>query len=380
MGPVSIPLPALAAALLFLLAGCADKPAPTGPAAPVGPDGIHLSGDSLFFMAGINYPWLYYGHDFGQASGKESAWSHDGMSLPASALRADSQFAALHSNRVEFVRCFLFCDGRASPEFDSNGYVLGFDSLCYADIDTFLRIAERHSIRIIATLLDYLWLDTGIVVGDVPFRGRSAVITDSLKRQSFMDSCLGPFMSRYGASPQIATWDIMNEPEWFVLEQGGAGRQSAVSRAQIRRFFGECVQCIKAYSTIPVTLGCADAQWLQDWTGLGLDFYEVHSYSNSGGAPPFLAKADLGLDRSVLLGEFPTNVTSASFVEYLNAAWNNGYAGAFGWSLNGQDASSGFSLPDISNAYASWVEARDIRLAKVVATVDLTGQASGTKE
>jgi hypothetical protein len=48
----------------------------------------------------------------------------------------------------------------------------------------------------------------------------------------------------------------------------------------------------------------------------------------------------------------------------MNTAWNNGYAGAMGWSLNAKDDFSGFNSVEISDAFQSWSQTNQIRLAK----------------
>jgi len=353
---------ALACFLLFC--SCADRnPVDHGPS-PVGPDSIRLADGTACFLAGMNYPWHYYGHDFGEARWKDSAWTPDGIGTPQASLSVDSQFAFLESKGVRFLRGFLFCDGRASPEFDSSGFVAGFDSFFFADVDSLLRIAGRHSIRFILVLLDYLWLDTACIGdGGVRLGGHPDVVLDSLKRLSFIENALRPLFLRYGASPEIAAWEIMNEPEWAVSELGGATRQGAVSLSRMQRFVRECADLAEELSGQPVTLGCSKSEWLSHWTGAGLDFYQFHSYTEARAAPPFTLKSDLGLDRGVVLGEFPVNNAPVSLDGYLASAWDYGYAGALGWSVNGKDAYSGFTSPGRADEFASWATAHSDALA-----------------
>ena len=81
-------------------------------------DRIQLWENGYWYILGVNYPWLNYGHDFGA-----TAWGHDGVSTDTSSKQVDSDFAYLKSQGVHVVRWFLFGDCRAAPEFDANGKV-----------------------------------------------------------------------------------------------------------------------------------------------------------------------------------------------------------------------------------------------------------------
>jgi hypothetical protein len=122
----------------------------------------------------------------------------------------------------------------------------------------------------------------------------------------------------------------------------------------MQRFVRECVNLANEMSGHPVTLGCSKSEWLRHWTGAGLDFYQFHSYTEVRAAPPFTLKSGLGLDRGVILGEFPVNNAPVSLNEYLTSAWDYGFAGALGWSVNGKDAYSGFTSPGRADEFASW--------------------------
>ncbi len=85
------------------------------------------------FLAGVNYPWSNYGWDFG-----DNAWGHKGVSEPSSRAAVEADFAFLKSKGVKVARWFVFCDGRASPEFGADGAVTGFDPHFFADLDAAL--------------------------------------------------------------------------------------------------------------------------------------------------------------------------------------------------------------------------------------------------
>ena len=354
-----MPVPAAQRAAAHVQAqgcGLSDDPIASPTAAE-----ICLRRGDCWWLLGVNYPWLYYGHDFGQAAWPTGSWAHDGVSDPGSKERVEEDLAYLRSKGVHVVRWFLFADGRASPEFDSQGYVTGFDSYFYDDLDTALGLACKYDLHLIPVLLDYLWLDDPRMVGDVQVGGHADVITDTAKRQSFLDNALVPLLERYGGDRRIIAWEVMNEPEWTMRGVPGAGTVGpTVSITEMQSFVGDVVSYVHDYASQDVTVGSAQGHWLSYWQGMGLDFYQFHYYDWMGqGQPPFVPCSSLGLDRPAILGEFPSRSTAITLTRYLSTTWSNDYAGALVWSLNGGDDSSGFDDPGPSDEFRHWSQAHD---------------------
>jgi hypothetical protein len=327
--------------VIILVYGCSNDQ-PTNPPIITGPDSVLLNNNRKEFLVGANLPWLNYGHDFGQANCPTGTWCHDGISSKSSLFATDSLLAICELNGMKFLRCYLFCDGRAAPEFDSSGIVTGFDEYFYADFDSLLSLCNKHNIKLIVVLLDFLWLNNKLL-GDngVQLGGHSDIITDPAKSATFYDSCLIPLARRYSSSQTIAAWELMNEPEWRL--SGYGGDYTSVSKEQILKFFGNCISILHENSSQPVTLGSAKYSFLQTWFSLDLDFYQIHCYEKNRYVPPFSSKTSLNCSKPVIIGEFPTASTSISFSEYLDASWNYGYAGSFAWSINAKDESTSWN-------------------------------------
>jgi hypothetical protein len=74
----------------------------------------------------------------------------------------------------------------------------------------------------------------------------------------------------------------------------------------------------------------------------GLDVYQVHWYDRWQSVAPLERPVpELGLDRPLLLGEFPTKNSSRPATAIIEASRRSGYCGALSWSLLGKDRSSG---------------------------------------
>ena len=336
------------ASLLSLTGYKGTSPAPT--------NRIKLWGDGYWYLLGVNYPWLNYGHDFGT-----TAWGHDGSSSEASSKQIDADFAYLKSQGVHVVRWFLFGDCRAAPEFDADGKVTGFDEHFYPDLDAALATAEKHNIYLILVLLDFHLADKAKQVSGVQLGGRSEVITDPAMRRSFLDNALRPLLQRYRKNRNIIAWEVMNEPEGAMTIPGGKWVEESVSPAAMQSFVKNVVGYIHKYSSQHATLGSASRRWLHHWTNSKLDFYQYHYYDKMESQCPLdYPCAALNLEKPCIVGEFPTKNKQRSIKQYLDTIWKNGYAGALAWSYRAGDEQSDFR--EVANEFAVWSASHETEL------------------
>jgi hypothetical protein len=232
---------------------------------------------------------------------------------------------------VQSIRWFLFCDGRAGIRFSEGGRPLGVDGFIVRDIDAALEVAQRHGVRIMFVLLDFLWCDAARATRGVQMGGRGRIIQESSLRHELIDVVFRPVLERYGREPAIYAWDIINEPEWI----------RTVQHARLDEFLNETVSLVRSCTTQPVTVGSAGVRWRNRYTALGLDFYQVHWYDSLEHQPSLeVPVAELGFDRPVLLGEFPTKGSQRTPENIVATARAAGYAGAFYWSVLSNDECS----------------------------------------
>jgi hypothetical protein len=263
------------------------------------------------------------------------------------ASRAEFDADQLQVAGVRTLRWFVFSDGRASPEFDAQGRVTGLDAAFFRDFDAMLVLARDHKLRIVPVLFDFLLCGDRQELNGVQLYGRADLIRDSASLESFLTNALGPLLDRYGAAPEIAAWEVMNEPEWCLsdvplppnarpheLPPGGA-----VTLQQMRSFLQGIAEFIRGHpssGTTPITLGSASDRFLALWNGLGIDLCQFHLYNCKGcldegrGLPPV---------HQCLLGEFAAlaSKTDRSVSQYLEDTCRGGYAGAMPWSWRGRD-------------------------------------------
>jgi hypothetical protein len=287
------------------------------------------------FLTGANLPWVHYGIDFGANAWRPSG----GVAQADERAHLEATFANLAAAGVQYVRWFLFCDGRAGIAFSAGGpstslragRPIGLDDFVFRDVDAALDIASRHGIRILFVLLDFLWCDPASATRGVQMGGRAAVLADAAGRDALLDRVLRPLLERYAEEPVILAWDVINEPEWI----------KSVEPAELHAWLGDTVALIHSATSHPATIGSAGVRWRDRYVDLNLDFYQVHWYDSLKRQPPLDTPVEeLGFDRPVLLGEFPTRGSTRTPEEIVDAARAAGYSGAFYWSVLAKDECS----------------------------------------
>lgn len=293
------------------------------------------------FTVGANLPWIAYGGDFGANAWRPAGGVHT---------RVDELIRALDrtaATGVRRLRWFMLCDGRAGIRFASDGTPLGLDDSFYPDVDAALTAAADREIEIMFVLLDFLWCAPAREVAGVRLGGRGDVLQYAEKRAALLEHVVTPILERYGRSPQIFAWDIINEPEWTTCSLGARCRQACVALHAMREFVRAAAALVHHHTVQPVTVGSASAHWLEEWRDLGLDFYQTHWYEHLESRAPLARPVrDLGLDRPVLLGEFPSRVTPLEVRRIFDTARAAGYTGGFFWSVLADDAATDFETAE----------------------------------
>ena len=369
--------------LLSVINGCFSpqgKPIPppelTQPTSWPGPDRLKLWEKGEWFLSGVNYPWLNYGHDFGVAP----PWLHDGVSQQESMVRVDSEFSNLAKAGVHVVRWFIFGDGRASPEFGADGKVTGLDDYFFKDMDTALSLAKKHSIYLMPVLLDFCVAlppkckKDGIQEADSPQLGQRASMFLPENQKSFFDKALIPLLNKYGKNPNIFAWEVMNEPEGAMkVDDQESKDNNPVEQIHMQDFIKEAVRIIHTYESQKVTVGSKNRKYLDLWTNSRLDIYQYHHYDRleKNGYLLDYKYADMNakfklLNKPVIVGEFPTKMpaivigdkiegTDRTLANHFDTILKNGYAGGLAWSYGATDPYSDFS--NRTSEYARWLKA-----------------------
>jgi hypothetical protein len=292
------------------------------------------------FIIGVNYPWLNYGTDFGA-----NAWGHRGLSEPISRDVVDADFAYLAAHEVSFVRYFVLCDGRAGLVYGADGTVLGVDNQFFQDMDSLVQLASKHGIYLVLVVLDYSMFKPAYKVSGVPAGGHSDFVLDPARRKAFLERVFKPILLRYGHNGNVVAWEVINEPEWVMDMRGGRGTKPPIPVDVMKDFVKECTQYIHSNTEQAATIGSAYRRWVELWTGLGLDFYQIHYYPWMESAYPLNYDAQsINVDKPVIIGEYPTVNGVWPIENYLRLGFKNRYAGMLAWAVRSQDKYSNYFL------------------------------------
>jgi hypothetical protein len=247
-------------------------------------------------------------------------------------------FASLAQRGLRWVRWFMLCDGRAGLRVSPDGTPEGLDERFFADVDAGVTLADDHGLRLMFVLLNFDWLGHAEWVNGVQLRGRGDILRVPQRRQALLENVIAPVLHRYGRHPAIWAWDVINEPEWATRWREPAGDACLASAAAMRELIVDVVAAVRRHTDHRVTVGLVTTRGLDLVRGVDLDFFQLHWYDSVQDQVPLDEPvATLGLDRPVLMGEFPTTGSHRSPGAIVEAARRGGYAGALAWSLLASD-------------------------------------------
>lgn len=308
---------------------------------------------------GINYAWKNYAWDFGPAPKKNSGqlWG-----TPAAwRERIDQELAEFVSLGFFAVRWFLLGDGTMfgvdaqKPVLEpSAGWTMDeVPSLPSGFLDDFSYLLERCAIagiQLLPSLVDFHFAFPGQPVpgsDGIVKSGRSALLCDEEKRETFLQNTLAPLLEASADFPDVIyAWEVINEPEWCTSAPeyplSGVDPRKPVRRDQMRAFITRAATLINEARFLS-TVGFAYYDSLRRWDspGMGLTLHQFHYYGEPAQIPPHVFDPRWPL----IIGEFATaphrpwpELGARQDVEArLQHVAQKGYPAAFLWSANREE-------------------------------------------
>ncbi|MFZ0544418.1 MAG: PA14 domain-containing protein [Candidatus Promineifilaceae bacterium] len=283
-----------------------------------------------WYLHGVNMPWYNWSCDFG-------CNNNGGVSQTSINNEINSRFNQLDSANVHVVRWWMFPGNPWQINQSGNGTPTGINSAIYADIDAALDLAETHD-------LYYTF-----VLFSAPSSVPQGWLNDPTQRQALASS-LQELFAHYANHPRIMTWEVFNEPEWDMWNGAVDSNNTVATVTAI-------ANAVHASSNKYATVGSAMLDGLPYWTNTPVDYYDAHwyDYMSPGDWCALCTnydevKARYGLTKPLVIGEFYAgyDVDSGRFDYW----YDNGYAGAYAWSLFSERTSDGLQIN--MNAAASF--------------------------
>ena len=296
---------------------------------------IEFNGQELF-LNGSNVAWIDFARDIGTP----------GVNFE----QFGSIFRMAHNYGANSMRLWLHTTGEYTPEFSGDS-VIGPGEGAISDLEQILDSAYMNDIGLILCLWSFDMLDEVRAVAE---RNRRFLQTDSLA-ESYINNALIPMVDSLQGNPGIIAWEIFNEPEGMCSDilYGGWSDILHISIEDVQKFINRCSGAIHrtdatakvtngAWSFISATDVGANTNYYSDSRLIDaggdadgtLDFYTVHYYDWSDYSPFEHPCSYWELDKPLVVAEFhpsPTCNRCGDFSNYENL-YNNGYAGAMGWS------------------------------------------------
>jgi hypothetical protein len=297
------------------------------------------NGTENIFVSGLNLAWKNFANDLD---------SFD-----------ETYFASVFDNIKaaggNSMRWWLHTNGKNSPTFSSDGKVTGIEIKEIISMRKALDMAYERGIVISMCLWSFDMLQN---------QGQNQthmqqLVENKTYTQTYIDNALIPILQEIGNHPAVMTWEIFNEGEGMTTEFGWADKKTQMKFVQqfvnlaagaIHRNAPGALVSNSGWSFKAETDKGGNLNYYRDdrliaagGDALGtLDFYQVHYYPGSFGNDysPFHRPASYwGLDKPIVIGEFPMNEIAGSAGPHLTTteayqrAFAYGYAGIMAWSI-----------------------------------------------
>ncbi len=269
----------------------------------------YIKGANLAWLDGEYNTWL-------GVDPHEPSW---GVAYNSSDMNA--ALSTMHSLGIKVVRVWIM-EGDMGCNLDSNGYVTSVTSEFWSNLDNAVQLAQNNGIALYLTLNN----------GRADFQENSAMLT------AFINNALIPLVERYKGNPGVWAIDEMNEIDGTVAGSSGNYTSTGSTWSEAENYIRTVSTAI--HNTDPNRLVSCSTGWhtwtnIDNFRGLGLDFYDFHVYADNGYVP---TAASLGMDKPIYMGEsgqgtaeWSDTLQNQAEANFLSNTDSGGYAGLGIW-------------------------------------------------
>jgi|GEM_PF-3709781 len=300
-------------------------------------------------LVGANVAWSddgndWYGKDIGDAN-------PDGT--PRTNITAwEAYFDAIEDAGGNSARVWLHTYADQTPNIDFYGSQPGFVSGLSRELTDAQVVGQMEDI------LDAAW-ERGVVVTfslfsfdmlcDTPLAPKKAVL--ETQTASYLDNALEPMVVGLKDHPGLFAWEVFNEAEGMTTDYiFCSGASESVSYDTIRLFINRVATRIHALDKNVKVTSSSHTELYDEFSNASIlstpgsdpsgtvDFYSLHWYDTGWTDDPFSKSADsYNADKPVTIGEYALDdyqFPAANQTDTLVTILDNGYAGAWPWSLS----------------------------------------------
>lgn len=301
-------------------------------------------------LNGANVAWSadpgWYNADIG---------SHHGTSGPVTNLSAfQTHFRNIANAGGNSARIWLHTAATITPNIQADGSVTGLSN----------QITDAQVVQQLNDILDAAWTEGLLVTFSLfsfdmmcdaydPVRAKQMLETHF---QSYIDNALTPMVTGVKDHPAMFAWEIFNEPEGMSQTDFFCPSSNTVSTETVQSAVNQVASAVHQLDpNVKVTTSThtdlfdrfsnATLQSIPNALSDGtLDFYELHWYDSGWQVSPHITTADEFMaDAPIIIGEYDvhgTGATGPSAPDAQRGLLENGYHGAWAWSLTTGDVAA----------------------------------------
>ncbi|MCK9280064.1 MAG: discoidin domain-containing protein [Melioribacteraceae bacterium] len=181
---------------------------------------IEFNGQQLF-LSGSNVAWVNFARDIGPGNNNIAKFK--------------SYFGNISKNGGNSIRFWLHTTGQSTPQFDSQGFVVGPGEGSIADLKAILDAAWENNVGMVLSLWSFDMMRSSI--GSFYLDRNRKLLNDTSYTNSYIRNSLIPMVRAIKDHPALISWELFNEPEGMSVEFGWKDITSAdIPMNSIQRF------------------------------------------------------------------------------------------------------------------------------------------------
>lgn len=269
------------------------------------------------FIKGCNLAW---------ENGNYNTWlgvdpANPSWGVTYNSANLNSYMQNMHNMGITVLRVWVN-EADMGDTVNGSDFVTGVTAAWNTNFADMMRLAGNNGIQLYVTINN----------------GRADWLENTSQAASYLNNALLPLIRQYKGDSRIFAIDVMNEIDGTVQGSLGNYTTTGATWAQAQSYIKTFASAIHgADSSRKVSCSTGWHAWnnLSEFRGLGLDFYDFHSYTDN---PSFPSASSLGMDRPIYIGEcgqgtqsWNDSIQNSTELSALNSALSQGYAGVGIW-------------------------------------------------